>query len=77
MVAGVLRNKTGREGSLARRTAILFDNVCRYVMPWDMRRTTVFLTPLQIQKLERLAKKTGLKQSELIRRFIDAGLEKQ
>jgi predicted DNA-binding protein len=41
-----------------------------------MKRTTVFLTPQQISKLEKLAKKTGLKASELIRRFIDAGLQK-
>jgi predicted DNA-binding protein len=41
-----------------------------------MKRTCIFLTPQQIAKLEKLAKKTGLKVSELIRRFIDAGLEK-
>lgn len=43
---------------------------------YHMKRTCVFLTPKQIQKLEKLAAKTGLKMSELIRRFIDAGLEK-
>ena len=41
----------------------------------EMRRTTVFLTPQQIAKLTKLAKKSGLKTSELIRRFIDAGLK--
>jgi len=41
-----------------------------------MKRTTVFLTPQQHAKLEKLANKSGLKMSELIRRFIDAGLEK-
>jgi len=41
-----------------------------------MRRTTIFLTPQQIAKLEKLAEKSGLKMSELIRRFIDKGLEK-
>lgn len=40
-----------------------------------MKRTTVFLTPQQIAKLEKLAKKSGLKTSELIRRFIDEGLK--
>lgn len=41
-----------------------------------MKRTTVWLTDPQVTALEKLAKKTGLKQAELIRRFIDAGLEK-
>jgi hypothetical protein len=40
-----------------------------------MRRTTVWLTQPQIKALEKLAKKTGLAQAELIRRFIDAGLK--
>jgi hypothetical protein len=41
-----------------------------------MKRTTVWLTDPQVAALEKLAKKTGLKQAELIRRFIDAGLAK-
>jgi hypothetical protein len=40
-----------------------------------MRRTTIWLTEPQIKALEKLAKKTGLAQAELIRRFIDAGLK--
>lgn len=41
----------------------------------NMRRTTVWLTQPQIKALEKLAKKTGLAQAELIRRFIDQGLK--
>jgi hypothetical protein len=40
-----------------------------------MKRTTVFLTPAQILKLQKMSDKTGLKMSELIRRFIDDGLK--
>ena len=48
----------------------------RYMYIFYMKRTTVFLTPQQHAKIEKLAKKSGLKMSELIRRFIDTGLEK-
>jgi predicted DNA-binding protein len=41
-----------------------------------MKRTTIWLTDSQVQKLANLSKKTGTKQAELIRRFIDAALEK-
>jgi predicted DNA-binding protein len=41
-----------------------------------MKRTCIFLTEQQLQKLEKASKKTGLKVAELVRRFIDAGLEK-
>jgi len=40
----------------------------------DMKRTTIWLTDSQVQKLAKLSKKTGTKQAELIRRFVDAGL---
>lgn len=42
-----------------------------------MKRTTIWLTDSQVQKLAKISKKTGIKQAELIRRFIDTGLEKQ
>jgi hypothetical protein len=42
-----------------------------------MKRTTIYLTDPQIQKLAKLSKKTGMKLAELIRRFIDAGLDKE
>ena len=41
-----------------------------------MKRTTIWLTDSQVQKLAKLSKKTGTKQAELIRRFIDAALDK-
>jgi hypothetical protein len=40
-----------------------------------MKRTTIWLTPSQVQGLAKVGKKSGLRQAELIRRFIDAGLE--
>lgn len=42
-----------------------------------MKRTTVWLSEPQIEKLAKLAKRTGIKLSELIRRFIDEGLKKE
>lgn len=42
-----------------------------------MRRTTVWLSKSQIEKLAKLSKRTGLKVAELIRRFIDEGLKKE
>lgn len=73
-------------GSLSTRLLLACRRVTGRKLPIDrcmpisytcyMKRTCVFLTPQQIAKLERLAAKTGLKMSELIRRFIDAGLEK-
>ena len=40
--------------------------------PCMMKRTTVWLS-----KLVKLSKRTGIKMSELIRRFIDDGLKKE
>jgi predicted DNA-binding protein len=39
-----------------------------------MKRTTIWLTDSQVRKLAALSKNTGTKQAELIRRFVDAGL---
>lgn len=41
-----------------------------------MKRTTIWLSVQQVRELTKLAKKTGIKQAELIRRFIDAGIAK-
>jgi hypothetical protein len=38
-----------------------------------MRRTTIWLTDSQVVALTKISNKTGMKQAELIRRFIDAG----
>ncbi len=42
-----------------------------------MKRTTIWLSQPQVEKLAKLSKRTGLKVAELIRRFIDAGLKKE
>jgi predicted DNA-binding protein len=42
-----------------------------------MKRTAIFLTDMQITRLKKLAKTSGTKMSELIRRFIDEGLDKR
>jgi predicted DNA-binding protein len=41
-----------------------------------MKRTTVWLTDAQVKALAKISKKTGMKQAELIRRYIDEGIEK-
>jgi predicted DNA-binding protein len=41
-----------------------------------MKRTTIWLSDQQVKELARLSKKTGIKQAELVRRFIDAGIAK-
>jgi len=40
-----------------------------------MKRTTIWLTDAQVKALAKVSKKTGMKQAELIRRFIDVGLK--
>jgi predicted DNA-binding protein len=42
---------------------------------YGMKRVAMFLTENQIKRLKQLSKTTGLKVSELIRRFIDRGLD--
>jgi predicted DNA-binding protein len=42
-----------------------------------MKRTTIWLTPMQANKLNALAKHTGIKVAELIRRYVDEGLKKE
>jgi DNA replication protein DnaD len=39
-----------------------------------MERLCVFLTPLQLQKLAKLVKGSGMKQAEVIRRALDIGI---
>lgn len=41
-----------------------------------MRKTTIFITVQQIEKLAKITTKTGIKFSELVRRAIDNLLEK-
>jgi len=42
----------------------------------DMKRISMFLSDRQIAALKKLAKRTGIKMSELVRRFIDEGLKR-
>jgi hypothetical protein len=42
----------------------------------DMKRISMFLSESQIAKLKKLSKRTGIKVSELVRRFIDEGLKR-
>jgi hypothetical protein len=51
-------------------------NVCRMYI-CDMKRISMFLSESQIAALKKASKRTGLKVSELIRRFIDEGLKRQ
>ena len=46
-------------------------------MVWGMKRTNIYLTEPSVQKLQAMAKKTGLSVAELIRRAIDDFLKKQ
>jgi predicted DNA binding CopG/RHH family protein len=41
-----------------------------------MKRISMFLSDPQIAALKKLAKRTGIKVSELVRRFIDEGLKR-
>jgi predicted DNA-binding protein len=42
-----------------------------------MKRTTIWLTDSQVKALAKISKRTGTKQAELIRNYINAGLAKE
>ena len=42
-----------------------------------MKRTTIFLTDDQIKRLDRVATKKGINVAQLIRVYINAGLDKE
>jgi predicted DNA-binding protein len=42
-----------------------------------MKRTTIWLTDTQVGALAQVSKKTGMQQSKIIRRCIDAGLQER
>ena len=50
-------------------------NICSTYIH-SMKRISMFLSAPQIAKLKKLSKRTGIKVSELVRRFIDEGLKK-
>jgi hypothetical protein len=41
-----------------------------------MKRISMFLPEVQLAALRRLSKKSGIKVSELVRRFVEEGLKK-
>ena len=41
-----------------------------------MKRTTVFLTEVQIKRLAKASKRKGINAAQLIRIYINAGLDK-
>lgn len=47
-----------------------------YTHNMSMVKLNLYITKPQREALERLSKKTGLSVAELVRRFVDAGLEK-
>ncbi len=49
----------------------------RYWICRSMKRTTIFLTPEQIKRLDKVAASKGLKPAQLIRVYINAGLAKE
>ena len=42
-----------------------------------LKRTTIWLTREQIKRLQAVAKRKGLKAAQLIRLYVDAGLNKE
>ncbi len=70
--------KSGSNGEdlFAREFKISLDvRVCRMYIR-GMKRISMFLSDTQIAALKKASKRTGLKVSELIRRFIDEGLKR-
>jgi hypothetical protein len=63
-------------GELQAETASPVDQRMATLHTRGMKRTTIWLSDQQVKELARLSKKTGIKQAELIRRFIDAGIVK-
>jgi predicted DNA-binding protein len=45
--------------------------------PQKMKRTNLYLSVVQLAKLDKLSRKTGLSVSELMRRAIDQYLESE
>jgi hypothetical protein len=59
----------------ARVHFMLDTNICLTYIH-SMKRISMFLSDRQIAALKKLAKRTGIKMSELVRRFIDEGLKR-
>jgi len=59
----------------ARVCLFLDKNICLTYIHY-MKRISMFLSESQIAKLKKLSKRSGIKMSELVRRFIDEGLKR-
>jgi predicted DNA-binding protein len=42
-----------------------------------MKRTTIWLTEEQIKQLKEVAKRTGMQMAQIIRLYVDQGLQKE
>ena len=62
---------------IARFRYFALANVCTSYTLSHMKRTTIFLTPDQIKRLDKAARKKGIKPAQLIRMYINAGLAKE
>jgi hypothetical protein len=58
------------------RVRFMLDNDICSTYIHGMKRISMFLSESQIAKLKKLSKRTGIKMSELVRRFIDEGLKR-
>ena len=58
------------------RVQILLDNNVCLLYICNMKRISMFLSEVQLAALRKLAKRSGIKVSELVRRFIDEGLKR-
>jgi hypothetical protein len=71
-------------GNVLSNSANLFSVRTRFVLDMNiclmyirgMKRISMFLSDPQIAALKKLAKRTGIKVSELVRRFVDEGLKR-
>ena len=55
---------------------ILLDNIVCLLYIHAMKRISMFVSEVQLAALRKLAKRSGIKVSELVRRFIDEGLKR-
>jgi hypothetical protein len=56
--------------------SILLDNNVCLLYIYHMKRISMFIPEVQLAALRKLSKKSGIKVSELVRRFVEEGLKK-
>jgi predicted DNA-binding ribbon-helix-helix protein len=67
-------NSVLRTGAEA-RAYLLLTHVCTGCILSGMKRTTVFLTEGQVKSLRKLAKRKTITVAQLIRLYVQAGIE--